>query len=78
MVAPLSTGAVQSTTMFDPDTVVVGAAGVAGAVVRTAAPPSEDVPLAPSLFVASTVATTVAPYGRENGDACKVEIGIVH
>ena len=78
MMAPLSTGAVQSTTMFEPDTDVVGAAGVSGVLVRTAAPPSEDVPLAPSLFVASTVATTVAPYGREKGDACKVEIGIVH
>jgi len=57
----LSTGAFQSTTMFDPETVVVGAAGVSGVVVRTAAPPSEDVPLSPSLFVASTVATTVDP-----------------
>ena len=69
MVAPLSTGAFQSTTMFKPDTVVVGAAGVSGVVVRMAAPPSKDVPLAPSLLVASTVATTVAPYGSENGDA---------
>jgi len=69
MVSPLSLGAVQSTTMVEPDTVVVGAAGVSGAAVRTAAPPSDDVPLGPSLFVASTVATTVAPYGSEKGDA---------
>jgi len=69
MMAPLSTGAVQSTTMLEPDTVVVGAEGVAGAALRMAAPPSDEVALGPSLFVASTVATTVVPYGNEKGDA---------
>ena len=65
-------------TMSLPETVVVGAPGVSGAAGIVPVPPSEEVPLGPSLFVASTVATTVAPSGSKKGDAYRVEIGIVH
>jgi hypothetical protein len=71
-----SAGAVQLIVMpVFKTTVVVGAAGVAGAFLITAPLPEGDVAELPTAFVASTVAKILAPHARLYGVACKTDIG---
>ena len=71
---PPSEEAVQLIITLVPEIVVVGAAGVEGAVGNVAPLPSEDGAEGPTEFMAVILALTLDPFGRLYGVVFKVEI----